>query len=127
MTNTFPWKLIHGNQLVTEHVSLHTSDQQAFPRVPIRYISGRTDQNEVRQIFRVEAGTNTSTVALRVLKRRKGNPVPGGITGPLRDKSLSRKITLTLRTKSVVQRHQNGASLKQSFIVNHCTFLCLLV
>jgi hypothetical protein len=30
----------------------------------------------------VEAGWNTSTIGLRVAEGDKGNPVPGGITGP---------------------------------------------
>jgi hypothetical protein len=39
--------------------------------------------NESEQLSRVEAGSNTSTVALRVVGGDvKGNPVTGGKTGP---------------------------------------------
>jgi hypothetical protein len=38
------------------------SIQQIFPRILIRYISGSSDK-----ITRVEAGSNTSTVTLRVI------------------------------------------------------------
>jgi hypothetical protein len=73
LTNTFPgmrkWKMqILGNQFVAVEatsVSMDMSNQQTFPRIPLRYISGRSDKNQVRS--HVEAGSDTSTVALRVV------------------------------------------------------------
>jgi hypothetical protein len=40
-------------------------DQHIFPLILIRYITGRSDQNEVSPMWR--RGTNISTVALRVV------------------------------------------------------------
>jgi hypothetical protein len=48
LINTFPQRLFLGNQLDTEHISMDTSDKQTFPSIPIRYIRGCSDQNEVR-------------------------------------------------------------------------------
>jgi hypothetical protein len=42
-------------QLVTVKstgVSMDTSDQQTFPRIPIRYISGSSDKNRVNPVWR---------------------------------------------------------------------------
>jgi hypothetical protein len=55
-------RCFHGDIFLEITTSLW--NQQAFPWILIRYITGRSVQNEVGRT-RVEAGSNTSAVALR--------------------------------------------------------------
>lgn len=47
LTNTFLQRLILGNQIGKEHISMDMSDQQTFPWIPKHCIRGHSDQNEV--------------------------------------------------------------------------------
>jgi hypothetical protein len=82
VTNAFPWRWIFRNQLVTAHVSVDTNHQQTFPWIRIRCIRREQNwfQNRDNPCGGVAEYLHRSPASLR--RRRKGNPVPGGITGP---------------------------------------------
>jgi hypothetical protein len=71
-----------GKQLVAVEstgVSMDMSKQQISPRIPQRYIYGRPHKKPEDRDFdsRVEAGSNTSTVDLRVVGEEKGTQCLG--------------------------------------------------